>query len=183
MGNQTESKNVCVVVLGDIGRSPRMEYHSLSLAKMGHKVDMIGYGETEPLDSIKEAPLLYYHYLMPCPNIPQRYINYLIKTIWQAFNLLFLFAIIRKPNVLIVQNPPAIPSLIVCWLFCKVIGAKFVIDWHNYAHTIMALNLSSRHTLVKITKSVEMFIGRRANSNFCVTDAMKNDLFNKYKIK
>ncbi|KAK4337113.1 hypothetical protein RND71_043431 [Anisodus tanguticus] len=26
----------CVVVLGDIGRSPRMQYHSLSLAKNGY---------------------------------------------------------------------------------------------------------------------------------------------------
>lgn len=182
MEDEKKSKNVCVVVLGDIGRSPRMEYHSLSLAKMGHKVDIIGYGETEPLDSIKETPLLYYHYLLACPNVPQRYINYVIKTIWQTINLIFLFAIIRKPNILIVQNPPAIPSLFVCWLFCKLIGANFVIDWHNYAHTIMALSLSNKHKLVKITKSIETFIGRRADSNFCVTNAMKKDLFREYKI-
>lgn len=183
MNDHKESKNVCVVVLGDIGRSPRMQYHSLSLAEMGHKVDIIGYGETEPLDSIKNAPLLYYHYLMPYPNIPQRYLNYLVKTIWQALNLLFLLAIARKPDVLIVQNPPAIPALIICWLFCRIIGAKFVIDWHNYAHTIMALNLSENHKLVLITKKVEMFIGQKADANFCVTNAMKDDLNKKYNIQ
>ena len=37
-------KHVCVVVLGDIGRSPRMQYHSLSLAKQGWRVDIVGYG-------------------------------------------------------------------------------------------------------------------------------------------
>lgn len=183
MEDKIKSKNVCVVVLGDIGRSPRMEYHSLSLARMGHKVDMIGYGETEPLDAIKEEPLLYYHYLIPNPNIPQKYINYLIKTMWQALNLLFLFVTVRKPDIMIVQNPPAIPSLMVCWIFCKIVGATFVIDWHNYAHTIMALNLSTKHVLVKVTKSIEIFIGKRADYNFCVTNAMKNDLFDKYKIR
>lgn len=183
MTEMDESKNVCVVVLGDIGRSPRMQYHSLSLAKMGHKVDIIGYGETEPLDSIKKAPLLYYHYLIPCPNIPQRYLNYLFKTIWQTLNLLFLLAIARKPHVLIVQNPPAIPALVVCWLFCKIICAKFVIDWHNYAHTIMALNLSKNHRLVKITKSVEKFIGQRADASFCVTKAMRDDLLTNFNTR
>ena len=34
---------VSVVVLGDIGRSPRMQYHSLSLAKHGFKVNFVGY--------------------------------------------------------------------------------------------------------------------------------------------
>lgn len=38
-----EKKNICVLVLGDIGRSPRMQYHSLSLAKAGFKVDLVGY--------------------------------------------------------------------------------------------------------------------------------------------
>ena len=32
-----------VVVLGDIGRSPRMQYHAISLAKHGAKVYLIGY--------------------------------------------------------------------------------------------------------------------------------------------
>lgn len=32
-----------VVVLGDIGRSPRMQYHAISLAKHGAKVSLIGY--------------------------------------------------------------------------------------------------------------------------------------------
>ena len=34
----------CIIVLGDIGRSPRMQYHALSLAKTGFDVDIVGYG-------------------------------------------------------------------------------------------------------------------------------------------
>ena len=37
------AKSVKVVVLGDIGRSPRMQYHALSIAKHGGTVQLIGY--------------------------------------------------------------------------------------------------------------------------------------------
>ncbi len=35
---------VQVVVLGDAGRSPRMQYHCLSLVQLKYTVDLIGYG-------------------------------------------------------------------------------------------------------------------------------------------
>ena len=35
---------VQVVVLGDAGRSPRMQYHCLSLVQLSYSVDLIGYG-------------------------------------------------------------------------------------------------------------------------------------------
>ncbi|CAN9318525.1 unnamed protein product, partial [Alternaria alternata] len=38
-----QGRSVQVVVLGDIGRSPRMQYHALSIAKHGAKVFLIGY--------------------------------------------------------------------------------------------------------------------------------------------
>ena len=34
---------VCVVVLGDFGRSPRMQYHALSLAAVFPRVDVVAY--------------------------------------------------------------------------------------------------------------------------------------------
>jgi beta-1,4-mannosyltransferase len=35
--------SVQILVLGDIGRSPRMQYHALSIAKQGGEVVIIGY--------------------------------------------------------------------------------------------------------------------------------------------
>ena len=35
---------VQVVVLGDAGRSPRMQYHCLSLVQQDFNVDLVGYG-------------------------------------------------------------------------------------------------------------------------------------------
>ena len=41
--NKPNGKNVCVIVLGDLGRSPRMNYHCLSFANAGYNVKFIGY--------------------------------------------------------------------------------------------------------------------------------------------
>ena len=35
---------VAVIVLGDLGRSPRMQYHALSLCREGYDVEFVGYG-------------------------------------------------------------------------------------------------------------------------------------------
>ena len=36
-------RRVCVVVIGDIGRSPRMQYHALSFSRHGYQVDLVGF--------------------------------------------------------------------------------------------------------------------------------------------
>ena len=41
--NVENNGRIHVVVLGDIGRSPRMQYHALSAAKHGAPVHLIGY--------------------------------------------------------------------------------------------------------------------------------------------
>lgn len=46
-------RRVCVLVLGDIGRSPRMQYHALSLSKHGYSVAFVGFlGKTAPNESL-----------------------------------------------------------------------------------------------------------------------------------
>lgn len=36
-------ESIQALVMGDIGRSPRMQYHALSVAKHGGRVDIIGF--------------------------------------------------------------------------------------------------------------------------------------------
>lgn len=42
-GSDKTQVSVQILVLGDIGRSPRMQYHALSIARRGGHVDIIGY--------------------------------------------------------------------------------------------------------------------------------------------
>ena len=83
---------ICVVVLGDIGRSPRMQYQSLSLAEQGHVVDILGYGGSQVLADVKTNDNIRVHHLPQVPAIPvirMRFLTYLWKTIWQFFTLWF----------------------------------------------------------------------------------------------
>lgn len=37
------AKRVCVIVLGDFERSPRMKYHTQSLTKLDYDIDIVAY--------------------------------------------------------------------------------------------------------------------------------------------
>lgn len=52
--DESKKTNACVVILGDIGRSPRMQYHAQSLIREGFNVDIIGYIDSPVLDDLKE---------------------------------------------------------------------------------------------------------------------------------
>ena len=43
---ETSAVSVQIVVLGDIGRSPRMQYHAASVVQHGGLVQLIGYSGT-----------------------------------------------------------------------------------------------------------------------------------------
>ncbi|XP_069702076.1 chitobiosyldiphosphodolichol beta-mannosyltransferase isoform X1 [Periplaneta americana] len=179
------SKCVCVVVLGDIGRSPRMQYHSLSFAKEGYDVDVVGYSGSEPIKELSEHPKVKIRYLAPCPDFQQylpRSLAYVSKIIWQSITLLFALLYKRRSHHVIVQNPPAIPALAVCWFYSLVMVANYVIDWHNYGHTVLALTVGQEHMFVRISIWFESYFGRRATASLCVTKAMKVDLEKKWGI-
>ncbi|CAF0713323.1 unnamed protein product [Brachionus calyciflorus] len=179
-------KSACIIVLGDIGRSPRMNYHCLSLLKLGYSITFIGYKESKLMDEIEQnkhvkilALQSYPKYLQFGPSILQ----YVLKTIFLTLTLLFKLLEMRPlPKFILVQNPPSIPTLGLVYFYCQLFKSKFVIDWHNYGYTILAIKSGYDNILVKICKKFEVYFGQRSDLNFCVTQAMRDDL-NKYKIR
>lgn len=181
---QLRRRNACIIVLGDIGRSPRMEYHANSLLDEGFNVDIIGYLETKPIEPLLQSGLkckINELTAVPDTNLTPK-LKYIFKTIWQTLSLLIALVSIRRPNFLLVQNPPAIPTLVVCYLYCTVTRTKLIIDWHNYTYSILALTAGEQSLIVKLAKWVEHRFGAKANAHFCVTKAMKEDLELNWKI-
>jgi len=148
-------KRACVVVLGDVGRSPRMQYHALSLAKEGYSVDIIGYSGSAPHSDLLFSQKISFHYMNPPPSfissiyfsrhsrfsihnymlifsVLPRFITYLIKVLWQTWFLVWTLFWISKPSFYLVQNPPSIPTLPVCWFIARIYRTQLAIDWHNY---------------------------------------------------
>lgn len=176
-------KSVKVVVLGDIGRSPRMQYHALSLVNIGFKVDIVSYMDTVPLTQVVDNPNIKIHKLHPLKfERGPKLIQYFAKALWQAVSLLFTLFLSGKCNYLLCQNPPAIPTLPVCRFYCLVTKTKFIIDFHNYAYSIMALTLSDGHPLLKVATWIEKYFAQSSDYNLCVTCAMKEDLIQNWNV-
>ncbi|XP_011185529.1 chitobiosyldiphosphodolichol beta-mannosyltransferase [Zeugodacus cucurbitae] len=183
---QIGRRNACIVVLGDIGRSPRMQYHAVSLLEENYNVDFIGYIETKPLDALTNAHhKCKIHELSPVPvtNLTPK-LKLIFKTFWQTLSLLIALVSIRRSNFLLVQNPPGVPTLIVCYLYCALTRTKFVIDWHNYTYTILALGTANgeKSYFCRLAKWIERSFGSKANAHFCVTKAMQQDLLLNWNI-
>ncbi len=170
-----------VVVLGDFGRSPRMQYHTLSLSrKPGTQVYVLAYPGSQPLADLVSAPNVHMATVKEPPawlrKLP-RVLALLLKVILQLMQLIWLMLVsLPRPSAILLQNPPAIPTLFMCWLAARRHAARLVIDWHNYGYTILALTQGQGHWLVRLAKSHERKWGRGGDAHFCVTKAMKEDL-------
>lgn len=175
-------RSSCVVCLGEASRSPRSLLHARSLSRLG-PVKLLAYPPAPP----DLPPRLTFVPLSTYPDeLPRRLPNFLyyaIKATWQAINLFLLLFSGSRVDVVLCQNPPAIPTLFVCWLYCLVVRAKFVVDWHNYAHTIMALAHDETGLFVRTAAWLEYYFGSKADAGFCVSQAMKNDLLQNHNIQ
>ncbi|CAN0862234.1 UDP-glycosyltransferase TURAN [Linum grandiflorum] len=117
----------CVVVLGDIGRSPRMQYHALSLANQANfEVDIVGYGGSIPHAALVEHHSIHVYRMKPIllQGLPKVFkpLVLLVKPLIQLVMLLWFLCIkIERPDIFLVQNPPSVPTLMaVKWLFCRL---------------------------------------------------------------
>jgi len=166
---------VCVVVLGDLARSPRMLNHVDSLLEAGKEVLLIGYGSSPAPPDLR----LVTRSLKPYPSSLQRLprlVSYALKTIWQALTLLLALPLLSPLSHLLVQTPPGVPTLPVLWFYCWCKSISLVVDFHNYSHTILAMATGPGHPLVALTKVLEGWVGARASAALCVTKAMAGDL-------
>ncbi|XP_034046442.1 chitobiosyldiphosphodolichol beta-mannosyltransferase [Thalassophryne amazonica] len=178
-------RRVCVLVLGDIGRSPRVQYHSLALSRNGYDVTFVGFFDTNPHpdvlrdEKIKIVPIAEVMGI----QVGSKMITYVTKVIIQFLQLLYLLLKMERQTHILMQNPPGLPGIAVAWLMCVLRGSRFIIDWHNYGYTIMSLSHGPRHPIVQLAKWYEHIFGRLAANNLCVTNAMKEDLQKNWGIK
>lgn len=179
-------KKALVVVLGELARSPRMQYHCISLARNDYDVTVIangdnskGYEKLESNQNIKKK-------LMPdtidFKKFLPSFVAYLFRPIWQALLIIKQLLSTPIPHVIILQNPPSIPTLPLLYLYARLFGSRLIVDWHNYGFSILKLSLGPNHMLVRIYTQIEVFFGRLADAGFCVSAAMKTDLIDSFKI-
>ncbi|KAF8421497.1 glycosyl transferases group 1-domain-containing protein [Tirmania nivea] len=182
---------VIVLVLGDIGRSPRMQYHALSIARKGGKVDLVGYNDSPPRPELLASPSITIHPIPPPPRFLTTSSKALfpifapIKIALQLYHLLsiLIYTVPHTALYMLLQNPPSMPTFLVAWFMSRLRGIKVVIDWHNFGWTILGQKLGEGAPIVGIAGLYEKFFGKLVGDvHFTVTYAMKDVLRNEFGI-
>jgi beta-1,4-mannosyltransferase len=168
---------VVVVVLGDLGRSPRMLYHALALADSDADVELVGYRESELPDEVARHPRIRVWPLRAEESIRAGGIAFVargvLRVVRQGAELLrLLVRRVPAPDVLLVQNPPAVPALALALVAARVRRARLVVDWHNFGWSMLAARLDARHPIVRLARVYERACGWAADAHLCVSDAM-----------
>jgi beta-1,4-mannosyltransferase len=177
-----------LLVLGDIGRSPRMMYHAESFAKRGWETALVGYHETPLIPSLLELPHVH---VFPISNPPKSLLKLPwvcrapIRIIYQIVSVfkICLYTIPVHPAVILVQNPPSIPTLALARLITHLSRSKLIIDWHNTGYSILAMRTGEASPLVRIAKWFEAKYGRVAYAHLFVTRALQSFLTDEWKLQ
>jgi beta-1,4-mannosyltransferase len=167
-----------------------MQYHAASLADAGSDVDLIGLEGTEVIPAVASNPRIRVHRLpdrgfagRAKGGVGRFVFGSALRGARQGLGLLMTLLRIPRPDTILVQNPPAIPTLFVAWLASRVRGARFVIDWHNLSHTIAAVRVGERHRAVKAIARSERRWARRAHAHLAVSKGLAEWLAREYGVK
>ena len=178
-----------VIVLGDLGRSPRMQYHAASLAAAGGEVDLIGLEGAPTIPAVSSQPRIRVHRLRDrafagrARGGVRRFVwGSALRALGQAMRLFATLMRVPKPQLILVQNPPAVPALSIAWLASRLRGARFVIDWHNLSHTIAAVKVGDHHRAVKALARSERRWAKRADGHLTVSQALAAWLKREYGV-
>ncbi|OXB70977.1 UNVERIFIED_CONTAM: hypothetical protein H355_010452 [Colinus virginianus] len=161
---------VCVAVLGDLGRSPRMQYHALSLARHGRGVALLGYfrecgralrrrvGGVSGAAWLCGVCLCAWSRDLPagCFAVGPKLLQYVVKVAAQTAQLLHAMLRMDPPSCVLLQY----------WRAVTVCAGTA---------------LGSYHLLISVR--YEKLFGRLSDHNLCVTNAMKEDLWVNCNIK
>lgn len=170
-------EHVAVVVLGDIGRSPRMQYHALALAEAGATVDLIGLAGREPFAAVAAHPRIRLRALVaPAPPRaaagPRYVAGAAVRAMAQARALRRALDAAAAP-VILAQTPPALPTLAIVRGAARRHRARLVIDWHNLGYALLGLRLGPSHVVVRLAAHAERHYGGGADAHLCVSQAMR----------
>lgn len=178
-----------VLALSDLGRSARMQYHARALAACGVDVDLVGFTGTPLPRVIDEDPRITVHRFEPSlMRLRQTMgVGYaivaVVDTLRVAFRLWRQLRALPRPGLVIAQNPPAFPTLMVSWWALKRRGVRFVTDWHNLGYTVLRLRLGGWHPAVRLARWYERRDARRVDANLCVSRGLARFLETRFGVK
>ena len=179
-----------VVALGDLGRSARMLYHAQALAANGLDVDLVGFEGTPLPKAVADDLRIKVRRLNPATLRLRRGVSgstYAVAGLVDAARLSLrlwrTLRTLRRPDLVLIQNPPAFPTLAVAWFSLRRRGVRFVIDWHNLGYTLLSLRLGQWHPAVRLARWLERRDARRVEANLCVSRGLAAFLESRFGVQ
>jgi beta-1,4-mannosyltransferase len=166
-----------------------MRYHARALAANGVDVDLVGLeGTPVPRDITDDSKITVRR--LPNPRLKIRGelsgSPYAVAGLFDAVRIGFgLWRILRtlpRPDLVLVQNPPAFPTLAVSWFALRRRGVRFVIDWHNLGYTLLQLRLGRWHPAVRLARWYERRDARMVDANLCVSRGLAAFLESRFNV-
>ncbi len=166
-----------------------MRYHARALAANGVDVDLVGLEGTPLPRDITDDPRITVRRL-PNPRLKIRGdlsgSPYAVAGLFDALRIGFrLWRVLRtlpRSDLVLVQNPPAFPTLAVSWFALRRRGVRFVIDWHNLGYTLLQLRLGRWHPAVRLARWYERRDARMVDANLCVSRGLAAFLESRFDV-
>src|SRR5262245_20473801 len=137
--------------MGDVGRSPRMQFHALALADAGANVRLVGYDGQSAFPAIERHPRIEVRRIsaIDAPTLQAHgRATYIVRSLARLARVSvgLATALLRdgpRPDLLLVQVPPALPTLALALAVRRIRGARLVVDWHNLASPLIDRRLGA----------------------------------------
>lgn len=153
-----------------------MLYHAQALAANGVDVDLVGLeGTPLPKRVAEDSRITVHRFTGPRLSIRQSLwgSGYAVAGLFDAARISWrLWRTLRRlprPELVLVQNPPAFPTLAVTWFSLHRRGVRFALDWHNLGYTFLMLRLGQWHFAVRLARWFERRDARRVDASLCVS--------------
>lgn len=186
--------SVAVVVMGDLGRSPRMLNHvEMILKHTNLDVDLVGNPGSQVRKEVGESPRVKITTLSSAFVDKLKRLPKVLFLVYAAFRIAietiqlgWTFGTMRKPKLALVQvrnrqNPPNMPVLAVLLFMAFLRQFPVCIDWHNYGFSILQVAHRPKW-IVSMATHYERLMGCMADLHLCVSQNFKLDLAN-YGVK
>ncbi|ETO21537.1 hypothetical protein RFI_15670 [Reticulomyxa filosa] len=195
--NSSKNPSVAILVVGDVGRSPRMQRHTISCLQelpTKYEVHLVGFFDSSLMSDLtsemkNKNTRLHCHPIWRFPLKPRQTPHFLVYALCKILTeFISLHILLLNPKIIpnlhymVLQNPPTIPVALIAKIVCMIRKCKFVIDWHNFGFSILNVKSSSAQTnkskgkkniIVEIYRNFERYIGGCADQHLCVSEAMR----------
>jgi len=165
-----------------------MRYHALALSALGVEVDLVGFEGTPLSRALTEDPRITIHRLSTSNlrhGVPG--LGYapfaIIDSTRIGLRLRRVLRSLKKPDLVLVQDPPAFPTLTIARKALVSKGVRFVIDWHNIGYSVLGLRLGQWHPVVRLARWLERRDARHADAHLCVSRGLAEFIKSRFGLK